>query len=255
MNRPAPISVFSDQYRTKSTTRSRTSCGTHTLVRAPQDFFLKRCARPSIRPAPRPWFGSSFPETRSVVVHLDGPAGSCPGRQLRHSRRTLSANGRTPLAAVHAPHRDQKPALYPTSAASGWQPSPLKCSAFALFACRPLRYLNGRTLSPLPAEARQRVDRHVVSVTQKRNHRDRTRNQVTVRQHLHAGVARVGRASRIYGDRCKFLRLSDGRQSQEQAYDRLAEHGHNPPSLAGLDGCNAEFVPGIPFPTGYGPAC
>src|SRR6266480_1743959 len=154
MNRPAPISVFSDQYRTKSTTRSRTSCGTHTLVRAPQDFFLKRCARPSIRPAPRPWFGSSFPETRSVVVPLDGPAGSCPGRQLRHSRRTLSANGRTPWAAVHAPHRDQKPALYPTSAASGWQPSPLKCSAFALFACRPLRYLNGRTLSPLPAEAR-----------------------------------------------------------------------------------------------------
>jgi hypothetical protein len=39
MNRPVPISVFSDQYRTKSTTRSRTSCGTHTLVRAPQDFF------------------------------------------------------------------------------------------------------------------------------------------------------------------------------------------------------------------------
>gem|GEM_PF-3791407 len=34
-----PISVFSDQQRTKSTTRSRTSCGTHTLVRAPQDFF------------------------------------------------------------------------------------------------------------------------------------------------------------------------------------------------------------------------
>src|SRR6266576_6618310 len=40
MNRPVPISVFSDQHRTKSTTRSRTSCGTHTWVRAPQDFFL-----------------------------------------------------------------------------------------------------------------------------------------------------------------------------------------------------------------------
>src|SRR5215472_4251180 len=53
-SRPVPISVFSDQHRTKSTTRSRTSCGTHTLVRAPQDFFLRRCARPSIRPAPRP---------------------------------------------------------------------------------------------------------------------------------------------------------------------------------------------------------
>src|SRR5580704_9208675 len=36
----APISVFSDQRRTKSTTWSRTSCGTHTLVRAPQDFFF-----------------------------------------------------------------------------------------------------------------------------------------------------------------------------------------------------------------------
>src|SRR5437899_12201760 len=48
MNRPALISVFSDQRRTKSTTRSRTSCGTHTLVRAPQDFFLRRCARPSM---------------------------------------------------------------------------------------------------------------------------------------------------------------------------------------------------------------
>src|SRR5437588_2056566 len=40
MNRPVPTSVFSDQRRTKSTTWSRTSCGTHTLVRAPQDFFL-----------------------------------------------------------------------------------------------------------------------------------------------------------------------------------------------------------------------
>jgi hypothetical protein len=40
------------------------------------------------------------------------------------------------------------------------------------------------------------------------------------------------------------LRLSDGRQSHEEAYDRLAEHAHNPPSLAGIDGCNAESVPG-----------
>src|SRR5580698_7712725 len=155
MNRPVPISVFSDQHRTKSTTWSRTSGGTHTLVRAPQDFFLKRCVRPSIRPTPRLWCGSSFLGTRSVVVHLGGPAGSCPGRRPRHSRRTLSASGRTLSAAVHAPHRDQKPALYPTSAALEWQPSLLNCSAFALFACRPLRYINGRTLSPVPAEARQ----------------------------------------------------------------------------------------------------
>src|SRR5712691_6496221 len=135
MNRPALISVFSDQRRTKSTTRSRTSCGTHTLIRAPQDFFLKRCARPSVRPAPRPWSGSSFPETRSVVVPLGGPDGSCPGRQPLRSRRTLFASGRIPLAVVPVHHTDRKPALYPTSAASGWQPSLLRCSAFALFSC------------------------------------------------------------------------------------------------------------------------
>src|SRR6202166_4101058 len=70
MNRPAPISLFSDQHRTKSTTRSRTSCGTHTLVRAPQDFFLRRCAQPSIRPAPHPSSGSSFPGTRSLLSGL-----------------------------------------------------------------------------------------------------------------------------------------------------------------------------------------
>jgi hypothetical protein len=32
MNRPAPISVFSDQRRTKSTIWSRVSCGTQTPV-------------------------------------------------------------------------------------------------------------------------------------------------------------------------------------------------------------------------------
>src|SRR5580658_6574256 len=41
-------------------------------------------------------------------------------------------------------------------------------------------------------KARRRVDRHVVSVAQKRNHRDRARDQVAVRQHLHARVARAG---------------------------------------------------------------
>src|ERR1035437_7926004 len=39
MNRPVPISAFSNQHRTRSNTRSRTSCGTHALVKAPQDFF------------------------------------------------------------------------------------------------------------------------------------------------------------------------------------------------------------------------
>src|ERR1700693_1035602 len=135
MNRPAPISVFSDQHRTKSTTRSRTSCGTHTWVRAPQDFFLRRCARPSVRPTPRPWSGSSFPEIQSVVVRLGSPDGSCPGRRQHRSQRILFANGRTPLAAGPVLHTDQKSALYPTSAVVEWPPSPLRCSAFALFAC------------------------------------------------------------------------------------------------------------------------
>src|SRR5438309_6240855 len=135
MNRPALISVFSDQRRTKSTTRSRTSCGTHTLVRTPQDFFLRPCAQPSIRPAPHPSSGSSFPGTRSVVVRLGGPDGSWTGRQPPRSRRTLFANGRTPLAAAPVPHTDRKPALYPANAVLGCQPSLPQCSASALFAC------------------------------------------------------------------------------------------------------------------------
>src|SRR5215472_17122046 len=109
--------------------------GTHTLVRAPQDFFLRRCARPSIRPAPRPWSESFFPEIRFVVVRLGGPAGSCPERPPHRSQRILFANGRTPLAAAHIPRTDRKPALYPASAALGWQPSLPQCSAFALSAC------------------------------------------------------------------------------------------------------------------------
>src|SRR5579864_9560743 len=135
MNRPGPISVFSDQHRTKSTTRSRTSCGTHTLVRAPQDFFLKRCARPSIRPTPRPWSGFSFSGTRSVVVRLGGPGGPCLERRQRRSRRILFANGRILLAATPVAHTDRKLALCPTSAVSGWQPSLLRCSAFVVFPC------------------------------------------------------------------------------------------------------------------------
>src|SRR5258708_39501282 len=114
---------------------SRTSCGTHTWVRAPQDFFLRRYARPLVRPTPRPWSGSSSPGTRSVVVRLDGPGGSCPGRQPPRSRRTLFANDRTPLAAAPVPHPDRKRALCPASAVSEWRPSLPQCSVFALFAC------------------------------------------------------------------------------------------------------------------------
>src|SRR3989442_7583358 len=135
MNRPALISVFTDQRRTQSATRYRTSCGTHTLVRAPPGFFLRPCAQPSIRPAPHPSSGSSLTGTRSVVGRLGGPDGSWTGRQPPRSRRTLFANGRTPLAAAPVPHTDRKPALYPANAVLGCQPSLRQCSASALFAC------------------------------------------------------------------------------------------------------------------------
>src|SRR5580700_3392035 len=99
MNRPAPISVFSDQRRTKSTTWSRTSCGTHTLLRAPQDFFLKRCARPSTRPGPHPWFAPSSPRTRSVSAspRPDGRAFlrlECGGSVLEELFLPAVENGR-----------------------------------------------------------------------------------------------------------------------------------------------------------------
>src|SRR5580658_5288626 len=58
MNRPALISVFSDQRRTKSTIWSRVSCGTQTRVRVPQLFFLGQHAPLSVRPGPHPWSGS-----------------------------------------------------------------------------------------------------------------------------------------------------------------------------------------------------
>src|SRR3989475_13244549 len=91
--------------------------------------------RSSIRPAPHPSSGSSFPGTRSVVVRLGGPDGCWTGRQPPRSRRTLFANGRTPLAAAPVPHTDRKPALYPANAVLGCQPSLPQCSASALFAC------------------------------------------------------------------------------------------------------------------------
>src|SRR5690349_9845014 len=72
MNRPAPISVFSDQRRTKSTIWSRVSCGTQTPVRAPQEFFLARHAPPSVPPGPHPWSGSSSPDRRSAPARRNG---------------------------------------------------------------------------------------------------------------------------------------------------------------------------------------
>src|SRR5689334_1335858 len=74
MNRPALISVFSDQRRTKSTTWSRVSRGTQTPVRVPQAFFLGPRARPSVRPGPRPWSGSSSPDIGDPLL-LGGVVG------------------------------------------------------------------------------------------------------------------------------------------------------------------------------------
>src|SRR5271156_6469838 len=135
MNRPTQISVRSDQRRTKSTTESRTSCGTQTWVRVPQDFFLRRCARPSARLTPRAWSGSSFPGNRCVVVRRDDAGGPGLGKRQSRTRRTLFASGRIPLAAAPVPRTDLTLAAYPTSAVSGLKPSPPTCNASVPFAC------------------------------------------------------------------------------------------------------------------------
>src|SRR5713226_7179567 len=132
MNRPTPISVFSDQRRTKSTTWSRTSCGTQLPVRVPQVFFLARRAPPSTRPALRPWSGPSSPRTQSVSVSPppgDGDAPQ-PEKQPLRSRRTPFASGRTPSAAGPVPHTGPRRAPCPKGVASRWLLSLLRCNAF-----------------------------------------------------------------------------------------------------------------------------
>src|SRR5271157_47244 len=135
MNRPTPISVFSDQRRTKSITWSRASCGTQLPVKVPQDFFLARCARPSTRPGPRPWSAPSSPRTQSVSASPppDGGDAPEPERQPLRSRRTPSASGRTPSAASPVPHTGPRPKPCPKGGASEWPPSPLRCNAFVPF--------------------------------------------------------------------------------------------------------------------------
>src|SRR5271157_171285 len=135
MNRPTPISVFSDQRRTKSITWSRASCGTQLPVKVPQDFFLARCAPPSTRPGPRPWSAPSSPRTQSVSASPPPGGGDAPApeRQPRRSRRTPFASGRTPSAAGPLPHTSPRPEPCPKGAASKWLPSPLRCNAFFPF--------------------------------------------------------------------------------------------------------------------------
>src|ERR1039457_4298737 len=134
-NRPARISVLSDQRRTKSTTWSRVSCATHTPVRSPQHFFLKRHAPPSARPVPRSWSGSSSPDTRSAPVGVGGRRVPLPGRRPPRSRRTPSATGRRPSAGAPFHHTTTRSAPAPAGAASGWRPSLRPCSACASFSC------------------------------------------------------------------------------------------------------------------------
>src|SRR5260370_16326840 len=133
--RPTLISVFSDQRRTKSTTCARTSCGTQFLVKAPQDFFLKPHARPSVRPGLRPWSGLSSPRTRSVSAspRPDGRDVPSPGRRRLHSQRTPSASDRRRWVAVHVPHTARKLGPGLIGVASGWLLSLLRRSACALF--------------------------------------------------------------------------------------------------------------------------
>src|SRR6516162_39989 len=129
MNRPALISVFSDQRRTKSTISSRVSCGTQTLVRVPQLFFLGPHAPPSVRPKPHLSSGSSAPDRRFVPVQADGWSVPFVGKPPLRSRRTPSASGRTRLAGVPTRRTDPRSALLPPNAASEWQPSLPACSA------------------------------------------------------------------------------------------------------------------------------
>src|SRR5271166_6133037 len=135
MNRPTPISVFSDQRRTKSITWSRASCGTQLPVRVPQDFFLARCAPPSTRPGLRPWSAPSSPRTQSVSASPPPGGGDAPApeRQPPRSRRTPFASGRKPSAAGPLPHTSPRPEPCPIGAASEWPPSPLRCNAFVPF--------------------------------------------------------------------------------------------------------------------------
>src|ERR1700747_2222892 len=143
MNRPALISVFSDQRRTKSTIWSRVSCGTQTPVRVPQLFFLGPHAPPSIRPALHPSSGPSFPDTRFVPVRVDGWSVLCAGKPPLRSRRTPSASGRTRSAGVPTRHTAPRSAHLPPNAASEWLPFLLGYSAFPCFFNCSLRYLNG----------------------------------------------------------------------------------------------------------------
>src|ERR1039457_4018066 len=134
MNRPTPSSVFSDQRRAKSTTSSRTSCGTQLPVRVPQVFFLARRAPPSTQPGLRPWSAPSSPRTQSVSASPPPGGGDAPEpeRQPLRSRKIPFASGRTPSASGSVLHTDPKLVPCPKGAASKLQPFPQQCSTCVL---------------------------------------------------------------------------------------------------------------------------
>src|SRR5579871_1338758 len=147
MKRPALISVVSDQRRTKSTIWSRVSCGTHTPVRVPQDFFLGQCAPPSVRPEPHPCAGSSSPETRCGPAPLGDSGGSSVERPGPHSQTSLFASGRTSSDASHAFRTGPRSELSLTNAPSEWRPFALRCSSFDPFSrVSPFILTEGRLL-------------------------------------------------------------------------------------------------------------
>src|SRR5215472_7781072 len=135
MKRPAPISVFPDQRRTKSTIWSRVSCGTQTPVRVPQLFFLGQHALPSVQPKPHLSSGSSAPDRRFVPVQADGWCVPFVEKPPLRSQKTPSATGRKRLAGVPVRHTDPRSALLPPNAASEWQPSLPACSASVASSC------------------------------------------------------------------------------------------------------------------------
>src|SRR5580704_2854652 len=135
MNRPAPISVFSDQRRTKSTIWSRVSCGTQTPIRVPQLFFLGQRVPPSVRPKLHPSSGSSAPDRRFVPVQADSWSVPFVGKPPLRSRKTPSASGRTRSAAAQVRRIDPRSALLPPNAASEWQPFLPACSASVASSC------------------------------------------------------------------------------------------------------------------------
>ena len=176
MNRPAPISVFSDQRRTKSTIWSRVSCGTQTPVRVPQAFFLARHAQPSIRPELRPSSGSSFAGMQSAPGQRNGWLAVSARRQPPRSRRIPSASVRRPSAGVPLHRTTSRWAPSPASAASGWRPSLLARIASVASSCvlslgsrLPWRTADGGRAREVhaPESASEKVDvvlkRHAVS--------------------------------------------------------------------------------------------